>query len=310
MLAALCVLLLALSSLFLPKDNSEEAGMLDAPAHSVLGEPADTIDVLFVGDSEVYNALSPLRMWERFGFTSTLVSTNVQKLPYAFTLLRRATAAQQPRVVVIETNEIYNELSANDIAKRTAQDLLPVLEYHDRWKGLTLRDLNPRVEYTWTDPYKGYVVNDDEGPADPEAIAAWMAPTDAVEEISWLNRWSLGRIIEYCREIGAEPVLVSVPSTKNWNMARHNAIAAYAAEEGVAYFDLNTGPTKVDIDWTCETRDKGDHLNLRGATKASDMLGACLAEAFSLPDHRGDDAYADWDDSLEGYHEKVAEVTG
>lgn len=305
-LAVIAVLFVLLSVLFTPKGNSEEDGMLDASAHSVLGEPAGTIDVLFLGDSEVYNALSPMRMWEEYGFTSSLMSTNVQNLPYAFTLLRRATNAQKPRVVVIETNEIYKELSLNDIAKRMVQDALPVFEYHDRWKSLTLRDFDPRVEYTWTDPFKGYVVNADATPAD---ATGWMAPTDEREEISRLNRWALGQVIDYCRSIDAVPVLVSVPSTKNWNMARHNAIADYADEQGIAYIDLNAEPTFVDIDWQTETRDKGDHLNLYGATKASDVLGGLLSQEYALPDHRGDAAYASWDDSLELYHEEVEKVT-
>lgn len=301
-LVAIGVLLVLLSALFVPKNNSEEAGMLDAAANGVLGEPANTIDAVILGDSEVYNAISPMRMWGQEGITSYVCSTNVQNLPYALTLLKRATQAQTPRIVVLDTNEVYNELSLNDVAKRTLQDFLPVLEYHDRWKSLTLRDFDPRVEYTWTDPLKGFVINTDIDPVGAEALAGYMAPTDEAEQISRLNAYYLGQVIDYCRSIGAEPVLVSTPSTKNWSMAKHNAIAAYAEEADVDYIDLNTGADKVDIDWQIDTRDKGDHMNLFGATKVSDKLAARFALDYGLEDHRGDADYGAWDEALELYN--------
>ena len=303
--AIIGIVLVALSALFTPKDNTEEAGMYDARAHGILGEPADSIDVVFVGDSEVYNGYSPLRMWEQYGFTTYLCSTNAQKLPYANTILHRATSKQHPAIVLIETNEIYNEIGANDIAKRMLQDTLPVFEYHDRWKTLRLEDFYEPVSYTWTSDTKGYELNKDSTPAE-EGLG--MEDNGKPGEVGRLNRICLEWMLDYVRSIGAVPVLVSTPSIVNWNSERHDAIAALAQEEGVDYIDLNFEPTKVDIDWQADTRDRGDHLNFHGATKASDALGRYLSETYDLPDHRGDPAYASWDECLREYIEAAANL--
>ena len=307
-LAAIFVLLVLLSLLFMPKDNTEEAGMIDPPAHGVLAEPANTIDVLFLGNSETYSSISPMEMWKREGITSYVCATAAQKLTYTYSLLRQATKEQTPRVVVIEADSIYDSVGASDIAKRMVQDVLPVFEYHDRWKGLTLRDLDPHVEYTWIDDCKGYHIYTWSTHADPETVAEHMAPADYAEEIGTLSKWCLGKIVEYCRSIGAEPVIVNVPNMNNWSMARHNAIAAWAAENDVDYIDFNVEPTKVDIDWTVETRDEGNHVNHFGAVKTSVALGTYLAETYDLPNHRGDADYAAWDDSLAIYDAKVDEA--
>ena len=62
----ICLLALA-SRVVVPKNNQVEFGQADAPAFGVLGEPRDSIDVLFLGDSEAYCSFSPLQLWGRAG---------------------------------------------------------------------------------------------------------------------------------------------------------------------------------------------------------------------------------------------------
>ena len=44
--------LAAASHVVMPKNNQAEFGQIDASANGVMGEPANSIDVLFLGDSE------------------------------------------------------------------------------------------------------------------------------------------------------------------------------------------------------------------------------------------------------------------
>ena len=298
LIASVCLLFVALtvlSSLMMPKNNQASFGQHDVGAHGVLGEPQNSLDVLFVGDSEVYTSLIPRQMWSEHGFTSYDVSTSAQKLPYAYSLLQRALARQQPRVVVLETNMLFRRVDVDDALWRTLADALPVLEYHNRWKSLRPVDISAPVKTTWTDPSKGANLSD---ATVPSSTSGYMKPSQERAAVARLNRWYLERIVDLCQSQGAEVVLLSTPSTKNWNWERHNAVEALIAEHAnwnhVTYLDLNLHREEVPIDWSCESRDGGDHLNRSGAEKVSRFVGAWLDERYQLPDHRDDPSYRTW----------------
>lgn len=294
---AIALLLLALvcSRILVPKNNQAEFGQIDASAYGILGEPAHSIDVLFVGDSEVYTSLSPLQMWSEQGITSYDVSTSAQRLCYSKTLLSRALEKQSPQVVVFETNMLFRKVKVEQAVWREFANALPVLEYHDRWKSLTAADFTVDPKTTWTHPQKGYHATDR---SVPSKIQDHMKPTTECEQISTLNRWYLDVLISLCRERGIKVVLMSTPSTKNWNAKRHNAVQAFLQERAygsdVVYLDLNLKQREIPIDWERDTRDAGDHLNSKGARKVSHYMAMWLKDTYGLTDHRGENAYRSW----------------
>ena len=298
------VFLLSLGSFIVhPKSNEPDFGMINSAANGAIGEAEDSIDVLFIGDSEAFSSFSPLQMWHEKGFTSYVCATSAQQLPYGNTLLRRATTTQHPKVVVFETNSIYAPFSLNDSLMRAIQDVLPIFEFHDRWKHLTPSDFTDQPQATWTDDLKDFYLVKSVKPADS---ADYMKPTDDIANIPWLNERYLEHMIGYCRSLGATPLLVSVPSTKNWNMAKHNGMSAWAKENDIAYIDFNLAPYEIDINWETDTRDAGDHLNYFGAEKLTEEVGDLLDARYMLPDHRGDDAFSSWDEKYEQYVELVS----
>ena len=304
-LSLLCALLLAASFLFMPKNNHKAFGMGndELVAGGILGERENSIDVLVVGDSEAYSSISPIQMWDEHGFTSYLCSTGGQPLYDSHRFLRQALEHQSPKVVILETNAIFRPYKLSDYLASRAKSLFSVLRYHDRWKALTVNDLSGPMGYTWTDDLKGYRYN-------PKAAAAdarrHMLPSEEMQEIPPLNRVCLREMLDLCEERGAQLILVSTPSTLNWNYPRHNTIAAFAAENGLTYLDLNLMTDKVPIDWKTDTRDKGDHLNYSGAVKVTGFLGQYLKQTFDLPDNRMDDAYASWHSALLRYRNTVS----
>lgn len=297
--------LAAASHVVMPKNNQAEFGQIDAFANGVMGEPANSIDVLFLGDSEAFSSFSPLQMWDERGIASYVCATSAQRLCYTRTLLLRALENQSPRTVALETNCIFASFGPAAAVKRTAQDIFPVFEYHDRWKSLRPEDFLGTVRHTWTDELKGFRLRKPRKVVAADATGH-MAPSDAVAELPALNRLYLEDIARICREHGARLVLVSVPSTKNWSTARHNRMVQVASELGVDYHDLNTGDELVAVDWSQDTYDGGDHLNLAGAQKVSAAVGRMLSERYAAPDRRGDEAYASWDDALARYRERLA----
>lgn len=291
-----------LSRVFQPKNNQAEFGMIEPAANGFLGEREGSIDVLFVGDSEVYTSLSPMQMWGEHGFTSYDAATAGQTLAYGNTLLKRALSRHHPRVVVFETNFLYKEYSISDGLFRLAADALPVLEYHDRWKSLTPADLTFAPVTTWSDEHKGFRVNTNVSGADADGS---VVVSDGVFAVPLKNRLRFHAMVERCRRHGAVPVLLSTPSLINWSMEKHNGIELLAKELDIRYLDLNLLKGTMGIDWRTETYDGGDHLNYGGAKKVSRYVGSYLAREFSLADNRQNPTYESWNDTYARYLEHV-----
>ena len=296
------LMLAASSFVLMPKNNQAAFGMIHQEAHGILGEPAESIDVVFIGDSETTSSVSPLQIWGEQGFTSYVCATNGQKLPYSLALLNRALESQTPKVVVIEANSVYAPFSFKDCIERELQNAFPVFEYHDRWKKVSAEDFTSAPKTAWVDPLKGFYINEKVLPAHAESH---MRPSDSVEKVPALNKWYLSLIVNRCREIGTVPVVVATPSTICWNTARHSGMSEAAKDLGIDFVDLNTGPDRVEIDWSTETRDAGDHLNYQGAIKISRSLGNLLKTTYQLSDHRKDDAYRHWNEALDSYRKIV-----
>ena len=298
----LIAILLAASFVFMPKNNMSEFGMEEAQANGILGEKENTIDVLVLGDSESYSAITPMQIWKDAGYTAYVCGTSAQALNYTSVLLRRAFEKQQPKVVILETNAIYRKISSNQAVGTELANYFSVFQYHNRWKSLGLHDFTGKAKFTWTDDYKGYRYRTK---VDPARQKEYMKPTDKAAGIPNLNIQYVREMKQFCDENGSRLVLVSTPSTVNWNFQRHNGIQKLANDIGCEYMDLNLMNDRIQIDWSKDTRDKGDHLNHFGAVKVSRFLSEYLKGTGLLTDHREDPAYAKWNDSLKKYETAV-----
>lgn len=295
----LAILLLVASQIFRPKNNN---GLHDATAGGILAEPKNTIDVLFLGDSESYCSIAPLIIWNESGITSYVCGTSAQKLYYTEEFLHTAFQKQSPKIVVFETNAIFRDYTYASIIENKADRLFPVFRYHDRWKKLSLKDFSFEVNYTHVQNDKGYRYY-------PIVEAATykdhMKPSSETEPVPSKNYGYIDSIINFCKENGAEFVFLSTPSLKNWNSARHNTVQELADQYDVAYLDLNCLRDEVSIDWETDTRDKGDHLNYWGAVKVSKYLGEYLTDTGAVEDHRDNANYDAWNSAYKNFQDVV-----
>ena len=275
----LVVLMMVGTRLFHPKNNREDFGMGEMKANGILAEPENTIQVITVGDSECALAFAPNVIEEAFGIVAYNCGTTGQYLYESYRYLRQAFESQQPKVVILETNTIYQECKLSNYLFSKVELAIPLFRYHDRWKDMRIEDLGP-VEYTWTDDLRGYMHYTDVEPApNPE----YMIPSGDVRGIARWNRQCVKDIQALCEENGAQLILISSPSAKNWSYPNHNGIAALAAEMGLTYIDMNLMQDQLQIDWQVDTKDAGDHMNWTGAQKVSRWLAGYLStlEVFS-----------------------------
>ena len=306
-LGLLAGMLLGLNFLFRPKDNTEAAGFHYPWASGYLAEPVDTIDVLILGDSEVYADFIPLQIWQEQGITVYTCGTSDQKLYQTEEYLRTALETQSPKIVILETNILYRDYSRTDTIPQKLEELLPLLRYHDRWKRLGLRDLSPRVRYTGIQRDKGYHFYWEAQPADTRG---YMEERGESAPFPVKNAPLVRKLLARCQEHGARLMLVSAPSTVNWSDARHDSVQTLARELGIPYLDMNLLPGEVPIDWRQDSYDGGDHMNYRGARKVSACLGQYLAETGLFEDKRADPDYAAWHQCLESFLREHPETEG
>lgn len=298
-------LLVASSYIFLPKSNEKNSGMEEFKANGILGEPENSIDILFLGDSELYSAIIPLQIWQDTGYTSYNCGTSGQTLDYTEVMLRRTFEKQSPKIVILETHNIYRKFTVKNVVFTKISDYFSVFRYHNRWKTMNIKEINQPVEYKFTDECKGYRFSANKKPSTKGST--YMKHTEKSAPIERLNRQTVERIKKICEDNGAKLVLVSTPSTKCWNYQRHNGVEAFAKELGCEFIDTNLMPKEVAIDWANDTRDKGDHLNYFGAKKITAFLSEYLKNTALLTDKRDNPNYENWNKTLDEFNKMLAE---
>ncbi len=295
--------LIAISSLaIIPRNNREEDWKHDVQAHGILAEPENTIDVLFLGDSEVYSSINPLRIWQNYGYTSYCCSSSKQRLWYTIEFFFMTLSSQQPKIVFMETNNIFKFFPLEETMLHAADLPIPLIKYHDRWKNYNFEELFRTPDYTHIENRKGYRLYKESDPADVEG---YMEEDEDSAYISLTNMTYIKIIADTCRENGAKLVFLSTPSTKNWNMKKHNRIVQLSEELGADYIDMNLLLEEVPIDWNKDTRDMGDHMNYFGAEKVTAYLGKYLSETGILTNHKDDPEYAGWNRCLKTFTDDV-----
>lgn len=307
--AILLGLLQVSSLIFQPKSNDKASGIHYPRANGILSEPKDSIDTVFIGDSEVYHSFIPLNIWRDYGITSYDVSSPSQKLVYSMEFLKKTFEKQSPKIVFLETNAIFRKSYLEDEITYKAEQVFPVFRYHDRWKNLQLKDFSATVEYTANENNKGYYFTKKSKPATDKAIKEYMKYSDVSAPILSTNKKYLKEIAEFCKKHGTKLVLISTPSTKNWNYQRHNAMEAFSKDLGVDYIDTNLLRDDIPIDWKKDTKDKGDHLNYNGAVKVTDYIGKYLDDTKLFKDKRNDPSYDNWNTCLDKFEKQVKKGT-
>ena len=289
------ILLLILSRIFIPKNNSDESGMNNIHAMKILGEKENTIDVIMYGDSESFASTIPMKLWKEYGYTSFVCGTSGQTLPDTCRIAYDTLKKQNPKIVILEADTIFSPTEISVPIARVLYNILPITEYHNRWKTLTKNDFFGKIEYTETDANKGYYYLPQ---VDPAEDIDYMSYSEEIEPIPKLNKFFVKLLKKYCESKGAYFAIISVPNFKHWNYKKHNSAEAFANKENIEFIDLNVPNEDVKIDWKTETADKGDHVNYSGAKKVTSYIGKWLKSKNILENHKEDENYQKWNEDI------------
>ena len=288
---------ITLSYLFLPKENLAKYGMYNTSLYEVLGEKRNTIDTLVVGDSLVYSSISPMEVYNEYGFTMFDCAEAAFLLSDAYDYLKIAADAQNPKIILVEANMFFRNADKKpwyDRPIKVLKNSLPLVTYHNNWKKMLF--LNNKVN-SWTNVSKGYKKNTN---VKSSSNFDYMQNNKKKQVIPEANYEYIDKIVSYCKQNNIKLIFLGLPSQKSWNYQKHLIVEELANKYNVTYLNLNFNDV-VPIDWTKETKDHGDHLNYLGAKKVSSYIGSYLKSFDILPNHQHEKGYEEWDRAVKFY---------
>ena len=285
-------------------------------------------EVLFVGDCEVYENISTVKLYQEYGISSYIRGSAQQLVWQSYYILEDTLRYETPKVVVYNVlalkydepqHESYNRMTLDGLRwspskwnaiqasmkpnEHMIDYIFPILRYHDRWQ-----DLKPSDFEFWfhknTNTFNGYYMRVDSMPERNYSRAARPgAPALGQEPMQWLER-----IYELCRENGIQLVLMKAPTLyPTWYAQWDRQIIEFAEARDIDYFNYIYCRDEIGLDMTVDTYDGGLHLNLSGAEKMASYIGAYLDSTYSLTDYRLDpEVSAKWDDVIAAYNELAA----
>ena len=285
-------------------------------------------DVLFIGDCEVYENVSPVTLWEEYGITSYIRGSAQQLIWQSYYLLEETLKYEKPEVVVFNVlamkydqpqREAYNRMTldgmklsgtklkaikASMLPEENLIDyLFPILRYHSRWSELSLDDLT-NVFQKDKQFHNGYYMRADVKPVDTVPTGKVLANSSFGE-----NSYKyLDMMVELCRENDIELVLMKAPSLyPYWYEEWEVQMEEYAQENDLKYINFLELIEETGIDFDVDTYDAGLHLNVTGAEKVAMYLGEVFQKEFAMEDKRGNKELAEsWDDKVEFYNSMKA----
>lgn len=310
-----------LQLLFMPKYVSDinEGSMIEEYYKS-----SKNHDVLILGDCEVYENISPVTMWEEYGITSYIRGSSEQLIWQSYYLLEDTLKYETPKVVVLNVlamqqseakSEAYNRMTLdgmrwsfsklNSIKESMTEEesiisyVFPFLRYHSRWSELTSDD----IKYMFSKPNvttNGYLM---QVGVRPMTVAPQEVPLKNYQ-FSERNYNYLDKIRQLCEEKGIKLVLMKAPSMyPYWYEQWDTQIKEYADKYNLLYLNMIEQSQIIGIDYTTDTFDYGQHLNVDGAEKLSKYLGKILKDKYDLTDYRNNQEYQKtWDTLTQQYH--------
>ena len=310
----------------------QDARLDNREGHLLCGyyHTADTHDVIFIGDCEVYEGFVPATLFEEYGITSYVRGSSQQTVWQSYYILEETLKRETPKAVVFNVLALkYGETPLESISRMSLEDMewsgakldaikasmtdeeslvsyfLPILRYHSRWSELDADDFKHAFDKHEDITHQGYLMQTGIDPVDttdnrqPDAILD-LLPDRAIEY--------LDKMTALCREKRIELILVKAPTNSiryYWYPEWDEQMVDYAAENGLAYYSLVGKDEEIGLDWSTDTYDKGLHLNVYGAEKFTSYFGKILAENHNMPDHRTDaELSAIWDERIDAYYKE------
>lgn len=280
-------------------------------------EPANSLDIVFVGSSHIMCGVYPMELYEASGYMSYAFTISAQTVPQMYYQTVAALETQHPQLIVLDMGELLFSGKTGDKAfvhrqtdniryslnkvqlivdllepEERIPNFLNLVLYHSRWKELTEEDFS--VTMAVTKGTKVFFTAEEQTPPD-------VPPTTQTAPIASVTDAYLRRTIELCRSRGVEVLLLYIPSClKTEEYEKIFSAAQYAEEYGIEFLNLMEYFDELGLDYASDFRDSY-HLNAYGARKVTAFLASWLPEHYPLAQEHSAALIERWDRALEEY---------
>ncbi len=318
-----------LSSTVFSKRAATQYKNILSKSYGYITEPKNSIDIALIGSSNLYSGFIPIKVWEDYGYTSTVISTPKQTVERSYAFLEDVLKTQSPKLVVIETDMFYADIPIKNSEGKIQNDALRQLKkiansirnsafgddlenhftifmFHDSWKNLKKNAFihSLRTHHAVSCEH-GYNFNKIICPIEDNDR---MTITHNTEPITNENLKYINKIIDSCHSKNIKLMFIEMPSLTSWNYSRHNTVNRLAQKYNIPFFDLNIKSNfdKSGIDYANDFRDTGEHLNYYGAKKATDFFTKEIINTYGniFIDKRNITEFKYWQQSAEEFKEK------
>lgn len=334
--AGLFLILYRLSLIFTLKDYPTNFNLNNLISRYPLADRQDgfyslkknSVDVVFVGSSNVHCNINPNVIWDQFGITSYDFSSDLQDLGTSYYYLKQAFETQSPKVAVID---VFNNIEANEMENSQAHfafdhmkndlnriraiwDLkkddrlelyFPLITYHARWKELNQSDFayRPNRHNVLSGSFV-YMARNEQ--SEPECLDDLPEQQLSAETIYWIEA-----IRQLCREHDCACLFIKTPlaiDESSW-YAYFNAVESYCRDNNIPFLYFNKMTDEIVFDFANDFYDIV-HLNWDGQQKLSAYLGDYLRSNYHIENKKGQEDFAQWDEDyalmlnyMHQYHE-------
>lgn len=269
-------------------------------------------DILFIGTSQIAADVMPMELWQRYGYTSYVMCAPKDGIKRNPAMLRLALEYTEPKLVVLNADRYWRENAVEDQvagyhmfadafplsikkieATQTAFEskearkeiLFPFLAYHDRWKELSEEDFKSKEEFSHSLT---------KGGTEGEYVADYISRYEKIPSEEWELPEGVGiREIEEmlieCQDRGIEVLLVALPLEADAEQQRYfNGLQQIADRFQVPYLNLVADDTMLNPDTDYAD---GAHLNVSGARKVTQYLGAYIQKNYEIPNRMLEERY-------------------
>ena len=198
-LLAFVMIFCSLSSFVFTTKNGAHYKSKYYPQYAFQDERKNSLQILGIGNSNLYSAFDVPDLWHDYGYTASMAAVGFQSPSVSYQLLKKAYETQKPKIVLIETDILYDEkpIQSHGVTPKTTvfdyfktefiddklQSVFPILKFHDMWK----QPIDNKYNIDTPDSH-GFKYDSRNGKYN---VPNYMAKTDRTEDVSEINIYYL-----------------------------------------------------------------------------------------------------------------------